>query len=87
MQQRNTPPRYRHRGKPIVMPPQKATRPQMVGSRRDAQKPVRSRKPAHAKNYISGSDCAKVFAVVFGGLMFMYAITWVYGHFRWGWSL
>lgn len=28
---------------------------------------------------------AKVLAVVLGGFALMYAITWIYGHFRWGW--
>lgn len=28
---------------------------------------------------------AKIFAAVIAGFAVMYAITWVYGHFRWGW--
>lgn len=28
---------------------------------------------------------ARVLAFVLGGLALMYAITWIYGHFRWGW--
>lgn len=86
MQQRNAPP-PNAQGRQIVMPPQKATRPQLVGRRRDAHKPVRRRKPAHAKDYTSAKDCAKVAAVVFAGFLLMYAVTWIYGHFRWGWSL
>lgn len=86
MQQRNAPPPSAQ-GRQIVMPPQKATRPQLVGRRRDAHKPVRRRKPAHSKNYTSVNDCAKVAAVVFTGFLLMYAATFVYGHFRWGWML
>lgn len=33
----------------------------------------------------NGKVIAQVCAVVFGGLALLYAITWVYGHFRWGW--
>ena len=87
MQQRKAPPRDVHRGRPIVMPPEKATRPSLVGRRRDAHKPVRSRKPAHVENYTNGSGCAKVFAVVLVGFVLMSAIVWIYGHFRWGWTL
>lgn len=85
MQQRNAPP-LNAQGRQIVMPPQKATRPQLVGRRRDAHKPVR-RKPAHAKNYTSAKDCLKVGAFVFAGFFIMYAVTFIYGHFRWGWML
>lgn len=28
---------------------------------------------------------AEAFALVLGGFALMYAITWIYGHFRWGW--
>lgn len=28
---------------------------------------------------------AQVCAFVFGGLAFLWGITWIYGHFRWGW--
>ena len=87
MQQRSAPKRNVQRGRPFVMPPQKATRPQMVGRRRDAHEPVRRRKPAHAKNYTSVTDCLKVAAFVFGGYLLMTAFVWVYGHFRWGWTL
>lgn len=86
MQQRNAPPPSAQ-GRQIAMPPQKATRPQSVGRRRDAHKPVRRRKPAHSKNYTSVNDCAKVAVVVFTGFLLMYAATFVYGHFRWGWTL
>ena len=33
----------------------------------------------------TGKMVAQVCAFVFGGLALLYAITWIYGHFRWGW--
>lgn len=33
----------------------------------------------------TGKVVAQVCAFVFGGLALLYAITWIYGHFRWGW--
>lgn len=34
---------------------------------------------------ITWRDIAVPVAVVLGGLAILYAITWIYGHFRWGW--
>ena len=41
--------------------------------------PPESKEPSHAK------IIAQVTAFVLGGFALMYAITWIYGHFRWGW--
>lgn len=81
MQQRSAPP-PNAQGRQVSMPPRKATRPQMVGRRRDAHKPVR-RKPAHTEDY----DCLKVAAFVLACFAVMYALIFVYGSFRWGWML
>lgn len=34
---------------------------------------------------ITWRDIVIPVAVVLGGLAILYAITWIYGHFRWGW--
>lgn len=34
---------------------------------------------------IGWRDVAIVVAVVLAGFALLYAVTWVYGHFRWGW--
>lgn len=33
----------------------------------------------------TGKTVLTVALFVFGGFALMYAITWIYGHFRWGW--
>lgn len=33
----------------------------------------------------TGKVIAQVCAIVFGGLALLWGITWIYGHFRWGW--
>lgn len=33
----------------------------------------------------SGKAVAQVCAFVFGGFALLWGITWIYGHFRWGW--
>lgn len=85
MQQRSAPP-PNARGRQVSMHPEKAARPQMVGRRRDAHKPVR-RKPAHTDDYTSAKDCLKVAAFVLACFAVMYALIFVYGSFRWGWML
>lgn len=85
MQQRSAPP-PNAQGRQVSMPQKKATRPQMVGRRRDAHKPVR-RKPAHTEDYTSAKDCLKVAAFVLACFAVMYAFIFAYGCFRWGWAL
>lgn len=51
----------------------------------DEMPPNRFRMPPHDAEPSSRKALAIACAVVFGGLGLMYAITWMYGHFRWGW--
>ena len=99
MQQRNAPRRSGQRGRPVKMPPEKAARPQMVGRRRDARKPVRRKRIAHNEDYINlfgfgpiqKREAARIFIICFAVVVLGFALlwggTWVYGHFRWGWTL
>ena len=62
----------------------------MRGKRADAvifdeMPPNCFRMPPHDAEPSNRKALAIACAVVFGGLALMYAITWVYGHFRWGW--
>lgn len=41
--------------------------------------PPEDAKPSEGKAFL------KVLAVVLAGFAVMYAVTWIYGHFRWGW--
>lgn len=41
--------------------------------------------PPDEKEPSTAKVTVRVLAFVLGGLALMYAITWVYGHFRWGW--
>ena len=47
--------------------------------------PNRFNMPPDKKEKSDGRIIAEILAFVFGGLALMYAITWIYGHFRWGW--
>lgn len=51
----------------------------------DEMPPKRFDMPPEDAEPSEGKAFLKVLAVVLAGFAVMYAVTWIYGHFRWGW--